>query len=150
MADTKEKSLTLPKYRTGRPTKYRREYCKLLVDHMASGLSFESFGGVVVVAKSTLEDWVANYQEFRDAKAVGFSLSRIFWEKMGRAGALGQIKNFSVSAYVFTMKNRFGWSDRTDLRIEVNEDFQKEFGLLRDVPRKELLALAKKESKKVS
>ena len=27
----------------GRPTKYKPEYCEMLIEHMSEGLSFESF-----------------------------------------------------------------------------------------------------------
>lgn len=128
------------KRRVGRPTKYKPEYCEMLIDHMKEGLSFACFGALVHASLSMIQDWEKAYPEFRVAKGIGESYGRAFWEKMGRAGALGQIKGFVPQVYVFTMKNRFNWSDRTDLKIGMAaEDFQKEFGLLRDIPRAELL-----------
>ena len=31
--------------KVGRPTDYKKEYCELLIEHMAAGFSFESFAG---------------------------------------------------------------------------------------------------------
>jgi len=152
MASTTEKPAVLkpavkPKpsgYVFGRPTKYKKEFCQQLIDHMASGLSFEAFAGVAMVCEATLSVWAADHPDFLDAKRLGFGMSRFFWENLGREASRGKVKGFVPAVYIFTMKNRFHWSDRSDLRIEVAEDFKKDHELLRDIPRKELLALAKR------
>ena len=72
----------------GRPTSYKPEYCDMLIRHMRSGLSFESFAGVVGVSKQTIYDWEKVNPEFLDAKKKGAALSNLFWEKIGINGAL--------------------------------------------------------------
>jgi hypothetical protein len=67
----------------GRPTEYRTEYCSELVDHMNKGYSFESFAGLIGVARSTIYEWVTSQPDFSDAKKAGFEASRLFWEKVG-------------------------------------------------------------------
>jgi DNA-binding transcriptional regulator YiaG len=47
----------MSKGKGGRPTKYKRDYCAMLISHLKDGLSFESFGGVLGVSKQTLYDW---------------------------------------------------------------------------------------------
>ena len=141
---TKKKKVPV---KTGRPPKYKPEFCALLIEHMESGLSFESFAGLVKVAISTIDAWVKQYEEFRGAKKLGEAQCRLFWEKLGRAGTLGQIKGFNTPTYIFNMKNRFGWSDRTDLRISAEtENFEPEFSLLRSVSRDELMKLARAQT----
>lgn len=104
----------------GRPTDYDPKYCDELVAHMASGLSYESFAGVIGVARSTLYEW-EKHQEFSDAKSIGVEKGRLFWEKRGIAAMSGSVvpgfdhKKFNVTAWIFGMKNRFGWRDRTEL-----------------------------------
>lgn len=129
----------------GRPTKYKQEYCQLLIDQMAMGYSFEAFAADLSVSKQTLYTWTEQHQDFMDAKKLGDVKSLKFWEQIGIGGAMGQIPGFNLGAFVFCMKNKHGWTDRTDLKIDatVNE-YHKEFGLLRDIPRKELIAIAKK------
>lgn len=99
----------------GRPTKYKKEYCALLVEHMKSGLSFESFAGLVKVSFDTIHEWVRVHPEFSAAKKAGVPQSLMFWEKLGRAGTAGQVKNFNVAAWIFNMKNRFRWRDTFEI-----------------------------------
>lgn len=130
--------------KVGRPTRYKKEHCQLLVDHMSTGLSFECFCGSIGVGLNTTKEWAKNNKEFRAAKELGTAQCRLFWEKIGRSGSLGHIKNFSASAYIFNMKNRFDWSDRTDLKIgEDTNNYDEQFSLLRDLTRADLVALAK-------
>lgn len=69
--------------RTGRPTKYLPEYCEQLIEHMAKGLSYESFAGVLRVSKQTLYSWEKENQDFMDAKEVGVEACRLHWEQLG-------------------------------------------------------------------
>jgi hypothetical protein len=111
----------------GRPTKFKEEYCEQLIDHMNSGLSFESFGGVIEVAVSTLYKWAEDHKIFSEAKAIGFQKSRFFWEKIGIQQA--QDGQGNATAFVFNMKNRFPaeWRDKQevqqDTRITVVPDY---------------------------
>jgi hypothetical protein len=108
----------------GRPTKYKTDYCQMLIDHMADGLSFEAFGGLVGVSKQTLYDWEEKHEDFLDAKKLGESKARLYWEKVGRDGLYheafkdqdGMTVNRSINAtiWIFNMKNRFKWRDRIE------------------------------------
>ena len=100
----------------GRPTKYNKKYCDMLIDHMKQGLSFESFGGVVGVCKETLYEWTRKHQDFLDAKKRGTSCTILYWEKIGIAGTLGKIPGFNSTSWIFNMKNREPkWKDRHDI-----------------------------------
>lgn len=52
---------------------YQDKYCKMLIDHMKKGHSFESFAGVdgVWVARSTLYQWAKDQPDFAIAREVG-------------------------------------------------------------------------------
>ena len=67
----------------GRPTKYKTEYCELLINHMAAGYSFLSFAGLIRVNQDSLYEWERVYPEFSESKKRGFELSRLFWEGLG-------------------------------------------------------------------
>jgi len=111
----------------GRPTDYKPEYCEQVIEHMASGLSYESFAGACRVSKQTLYDWELKYSDFLDAKAVGFELNRLYWEKLGRDHVTHTESKFestpklNSSVYIFNLKNRFPkeWRDRTEVKQEV-------------------------------
>ena len=110
------------KRKPGRPTKFKPEYCQMLEKHMEEGLSFEAFGGLIRVAKQTLYTWAEQYPEFLDAKRVGESLARLFWEKRARDEMYSETfkddqgmtvsKAPSAPIMIFNLKNRLGWRDR--------------------------------------
>jgi transposase len=91
----------------GRPSKYRPEYCDLLIAHMAKGFSFESFAADVNTSFETLYNWCKIYPEFLEAKAQGRSKGIKFWEGLGIAGAAGKVKNFQPAVWIYSMKCRF-------------------------------------------
>lgn len=98
----------------GRPSKFKEEFCQLLIDHMAQGYSFDCFGGLdqVSVCRDTIYRWVHGYPEFSDAKKKGEAKCLKFWESKGIEG-LSMGKDFNVALYQLNMRNRFGWLDRS-------------------------------------
>lgn len=102
----------------GRPTKYKKKYCKELVDHMSKGLSYESFAAVVGTWHGTLYNWEKQYPEFLEAKKLAFDKCRMWWEAIGIQGMLGKHKNFSAAVFCFNMKNRFKWKDKVEVTTE--------------------------------
>lgn len=116
----------------GRPSKYDPSYCELLIKHMSKGLSFETFGPSIGVSKASTYRWLTdedndseatlrNKKEFRDAKKIATDYCRLFWEKIG----VDHIVNYedspklNTTAWIFNMKNRFGWRDRVENTGEV-------------------------------
>ncbi len=67
----------------GRPTLYKPIYVEQLLEHMASGLSFESFVSIAKCSSSALESWAREHEEFKSAKKEGRKLGKIFWETLG-------------------------------------------------------------------
>lgn len=98
----------------GRPSKYKPEYCDLLMAHMKEGLSFDAFGAKVNASRETLYTWTEKHPEFLDTKKRGESIARGMYEKIGTGLALGQVSG-NVTAWIFIMKNRFGWRDRQEI-----------------------------------
>lgn len=96
----------------GRPTSYKPEYDDMLIAHMAQGYSYASFAGVVGCHFDTLYNWEKLQPQFSEAKKVGTAKCLKFWEGVGIQASLGAIEGFSAAAWVFNMKNRFGWRDQ--------------------------------------
>lgn len=96
----------------------------MLIDHMASGLSFESFSAETnpFACERTLYNWVEQYPDFFQAKTEAFALNRKFWEKLGIAGTVGKIQGFNVTGWIFNMKNRFRaqWHDQIRIDAKVS------------------------------
>jgi hypothetical protein len=105
----------------GRPSKYKKEYCEMLIEHMSTGLSFESFAGIVRVNRDTVHEWAKVHQDFSEAKKIGMSLALLKWEKIGMEGMyMGSKDNpFNPTVWIFSMKNKFNWSDRKE--VEINQ-----------------------------
>ena len=60
--------------------------------------------------------------EFSAAYKRGQEYSKAWWEKLGRAGAAGQVK-INPATWIFNMKNRHGYRDRHEHMIEAGESF---------------------------
>ena len=106
----------------GRPTTFKEEYCELLIEHMAKGLSIQSFAGTIGASNQAIHEWFDRHQSFADAKHIGMEKNRLFYERAGVGGMLGKIKNFNATVYVFNMKNRFpkDWNDRSQIDQTIN------------------------------
>lgn len=116
----------------GRPSDYKPEYCDMLIEHMAGGLSFEAFAGVLRKSKVTLYKWADEHAEFMNAKQVGTEACRLFWEKLGvdyviniseshkDGDSSSHIsKSLNAKVYDINMKNRFGWADKQEIKQEL-------------------------------
>jgi len=95
------------------PVKYKPEYCQKLIDHMKSGLSFQTFGAQVNVVRATIYNWLEDYPEFKKAKDIGNALAQDFMEKRLAAKISGQkinglnVKDIDNSCLIFALKTRF-------------------------------------------
>jgi len=112
----------------GRPTDYREGYCDDLIEHMSSGLSFESFAGWCGCHVDTLYEWEKRHPEFSDAKKTAFEQNRLFWDRVAvdslhdtteynEDGKPVSRKSPNATMIIFNLKNRFPkqWRDRTEV-----------------------------------
>ncbi len=109
----------------GRPSEFKQEYCDQLINHMASGLSFEAFAGFLSVSKQTLYNWADANSEFLDAKRIGTEKCRLYWEQLGVEHIVNSDKtSLNTGVYVFNMKNRFPeeWKDKKE--VDNTHDFK--------------------------
>ena len=91
----------------GRPSKYKKEFCEQVVEFCRDGSTFEEFASEIGVCVETINEWARKKPEFSAAKKRAKANSLRWWCKIGKAGALGKIKNFQNSVWIFTMKCRF-------------------------------------------
>jgi DNA-binding XRE family transcriptional regulator len=99
------------------PYTYCHDYPEMLKEHMATGLSYESFAGLIKVSSTTLYNWEKRIPEWVQAKKEAKELCRLFWEKAGIEGMHrgGKDKPFQPAVWTFNMKNRFGWADKKEI-----------------------------------
>lgn len=105
----------------GRPTSYDPKYCQELIDFMAQGYSYEAFAGKIGVSSKTLYNWEKDHPEFLQAKSEAFDQSRLFWETAAIKGLWNDKDGPTLNntAWVFNMKNRFGWRDKQEVEHQV-------------------------------
>lgn len=127
----------------GRPTDYRPEYCKMLIEHMQSGLSFESFAAIADVHKETLYEWANVHPAFSEAKKKGFSKNLLYMEKLGQQGMWNDKDGaqFNTTNWIFQMKNRHRWRDRHEVETVDKTDIERE--KIKKMSMSELTALVK-------
>lgn len=138
----------------GRPSKYKPEYCDRLIAHMTKGLSFESFAGLVEVNQDTVHEWVKRHVEFSEAKKLGQSALRLWWERTGQEGLFnvmtrdGEGGNSTVTInstmYVWMTKNMLGWRDKQDIDQKITDTGDKRRADDAEKERDELLTLCKR------
>lgn len=100
----------------GRPTKYKEEYCEDIYKFMAEGKSKEAWAGSKGFSKHRIYDWAEKHKKFRHAVKRGEAACQNFWEEMGIQMALAGAGNATV--WIFNMKNRFKWKDRSDVTTD--------------------------------
>lgn len=76
----------------GRPTKYKKEYCQGLIDHMSQGNSFETYGNKIDVCYETLYAWVREKKEFSEAKRKGEAKSLEWYENLAKGQMTGTLR----------------------------------------------------------
>jgi len=113
----------------GQPTKYKPEFCEMLIDHMKDGLSFECFAAICDVCKKTLFNWLKEYPEFLHSKKRADAHCQLWWEKEGKKGLWNKPNQPTLNTgnWVFQMKNRFHWKDKTELSSDHRNPFNIEF-----------------------
>ena len=85
----------------GRPSEYRPEYCRQVIECMSEGLSLTAFAGSLPVARTTVHDWMRVHADFADAVTRG-KAARVLWleQKLLRSR-----KGAETSAAIFALKN---------------------------------------------
>jgi len=93
--------------------KYKEEFADQLPTMFANGESVAEVCQVLGVTRRAFYDWVDKYPEFAAAYEEGKGASEAWWTKLGRAGATGKV-GIQPTVWIFNMKNRFDWRDKTD------------------------------------
>jgi hypothetical protein len=92
---------------TNHATLYEERFCTMLIEHMNAGYSFESFGCIVNVSRTTLYKWSNAHPEFKEAKEIGEVHQQYFYERIGIDALLRPMKGFNASLWKFQMAARF-------------------------------------------
>lgn len=102
----------------GRDTKYKKKFCKSLIDHMSKGKSYITWGPTQEdrISPATQYLWEKAQPDWLDAKEMGYALGLAYYEKLLTAVMLGIVppelknlgsKRIDLTAVIFTLKTRF-------------------------------------------
>lgn len=89
-------------------------YCGMLLEHLKTGFSIESFVAVVGEDMETIEGWLKAYPEFKKAYTIGEALARKFYEEITIKAIQGEYRGFSAPALKMVMEGRFGVGGKKD------------------------------------
>lgn len=107
----------------GRPADYRPEMCEEVIPMLKEGMSIEEIGVELDCGYSTVYQWMDRYPEFKEAIKKGREYSAGWWIKQGRVSL--REKQFNTATWFINMKNRFGWSDKTENTVNVTDSSTK-------------------------
>jgi hypothetical protein len=110
---------TLPKYERGRPTKYKPEYCDLVIEIMANGRSLNSFAAAVGISRATVNVWMGQYPDFLEAVGIAKSKAAEWWEEVGTDIARNGGGNSTL--VVFGLKNlgQNDWVEKSESTVTI-------------------------------
>jgi len=101
----------------GRPTKYKPEYCDLIVSMLGDGASLTEFRAEIGgISPQTVHNWKEAHPEFLEAFTRAETMGQAYWEKKLRTELM--VDNKANAALVkLYFANRFGWSDKQSQEI---------------------------------
>ncbi len=94
----------------------RKKIFRELCEHIAGGLSLESFGPL---SDTSIKKYLSTYpeefieEELKDAMRRG----RSYWESIGKRQANGECLGNSRT-WFYNMANRFGWREKLEVEAE--------------------------------
>ena len=101
-----------------RPTKYKPEMCKTVIDLMQEGASQQEVLAALDISNDTFYRWKKENEEFSETIKRGIQLSQAWWEKKGRISL--DDRQFNSTLWYMNMKNRFKWADKQEVKNEGN------------------------------
>jgi hypothetical protein len=103
--------------------KYFEGYTHELIQHMAKGHSFYSFGGVIGCSRELLLKWCDRHKEFEEARKIGHEKALLYWENVQDRASKGQDRA-NAALIVFRLKNQFRTDYDVDRKVEVTGGVQ--------------------------
>lgn len=95
------------KYNTTMPNRVLRLF--------ALGKSIGSVCLSLNISRTTMNNWQEQYPKFKEAIEVGQMLEKEHYETLGNEAMLGKIEGFDSKIWALIVKNRFGYSEKTEI-----------------------------------
>jgi hypothetical protein len=118
---------------------YKKEYCEQLINHMAKGLSFQSYGATIRTPRRVLYRWVDKHEEFAEAYEIGKDCALLAFEDVATKKSRGELddESFKVTdtnMLKFMMGSRFRdiYAERKEIHAKVESLESLLYGSLED------------------
>jgi hypothetical protein len=136
----------LPRKRKYVSKAYEKEAtCDALIDHMASGLSFKSFGAVCGVSLAVLSKWLQEFEEFYEAKEIGeLALLKHHEEQLNRVGKNKETGDASIAKYQLQSRFPEDWTPTQKISSTNFHDVKLDMSTLSDDELTQILAIGEK------
>lgn len=95
------------------------DYEKIMLDLAEQGASIVELSVALRINRDTFYEISKRDKAFSDIVKRCKELSEAWWEKSGRTNLMN--KDFSYVGWYMNMKNRFGWRDKSEQDIKVQE-----------------------------
>lgn len=106
------------KLQTGRPTKYKPEYCQQIIDFFSDNNNklpfFSAFARTIGIPEETVIDWQDQDEDFRRAYKICKDIQK---EKLIEGGLSGK---YNPTFAIFTAKNLTDMKDQVETTHNVN------------------------------
>ena len=89
----------------GRPTDYLEEFAERVETFCADGYSLTAFAGEIGVARSTINEWMAQHAEFSEAVSRAKAKRARWWEDRAREIAQNGGPGGQATMVIFGLKN---------------------------------------------
>lgn len=124
----KDKSEKPPGYVFGRPTKYKPEYCQLLVEQAALGKRPNQVAADLRIRRETFWEWGKEYPDFSNALALAHQIHECYMEEMAQENMFS--KDFNTRIWELIMKCQHKWRDKdvpnnVIIAVDSNSDVDK-------------------------
>jgi len=98
-------------------SKYTKACCDRVIELGRLGYHLEEMASELGVTRKTLYNWRQQHEAFNEAFELAQTHSIAYWASLPRRQIIGEIDNLNPTCWIFTMKNKAGWIDKTETDV---------------------------------
>jgi hypothetical protein len=99
---------------------YHPDVCIQVIFEMKEGASLLQACKRMGLSIRTINKWAAENPEFQEALELAEESSQAWWLNEAQKAIRERDKSFPSSTFALVMKNRFGWADKQETRVDAN------------------------------
>ena len=97
----------------------KKQWIEDVVSAYEDGASDHEVCKIMRITYAVFQRYYDDTENFRNLVEMGRTMSKAWWYEMGRANIHNT--KFNTSLWMFNMKNRYGWADKTE-NVNTNEN----------------------------